>query len=367
MSGTCRTIVLGGGGNFGARIVRALADEPAIELIIAGRRIGQTAPIAGVRQEVLDIAAADFSQRLAALAPQLVIHCVGPFQAQSYTVASAALGAGAHYLDLADARQFVAAFPGALHSAAVRADRVAICGASTLPALSTAVVENLRQGLQEVQSIEIAIAPGQRAPRGHATLAAVFSYLGRPYPIWRRGRWERAWGWMDLRVIPFDCGSRWAACCDVPDLALLPGHFQVTRTVTFHAALEFGMQHLALWSLAALRRLGLPLPVTRWALGLNRWAHLFDSRAGDKGGMWVRIVGRHADGRRLQCTWQLTVPALNGPEIPCFPAILLARRFARGGTARPGAYACIDFLQLADFADEFAKWGITTRTQEASA
>ena len=367
MSGICRTIVLGGGGNFGARIVRALADDPDIELIIAGRRVSQAAHVAGIRQEVLDIAAADFSLRLAALAPHLVIHCVGPFQAQKYTVATAALGAGAHYLDLADARQFVADFPASLHSLAMRAERAAISGASTLPALSAAVVENLQQGLQELQCIEIAIAPGQRAPRGLATLAAVFSYLGRPYAIWRAGRWQRAWGWMDLRVIQLDSGSRLAACCDVPDLALFPAHFQVTRTVTFHAALEFGVQHLALWSLAALRRLGLPLPVTRWAMGLNRWAHLFDSRAGNKGGMWIRVVGRHPDGRSLQRTWQLTVPALNGPEIPCLPAIVLARRFARGAALKPGAYACIGFLQLADFAAEFARWGITTRTEEASA
>jgi len=353
-------------GNFGARIVRALARDPQIELIVAGRRIPPAGNGTGIRREVLDIAAPDFSVRLKALEPRLVIHCVGPFQRQDYSVARASLGAGAHYVDLADGRRFVAEFPDTLASCANKAQRTAICGASTLPGLSSAVVEDLRHGLQELHSIEIAIAPGQLAPRGHATLAAVFSYLGRPFPIWRQGRWERAWGWMDLRRIRLDLGTRFAACCDVPDLALFPSHFRVSQTVTFHAALEFGVQHLALWTLAAVRRAGLPLPVDRWAVGLNRWANLFDPYAGDQGGMWVRVVGR-LDGRRVQRVWQLTAPALNGPEIPCLPAILLARRLARDPLPQPGAWACLGLLRLSDFAAEFARGGITTRTEELPA
>ena len=33
-----RVVVLGGAGNFGARIVRALRGDPAIDLLVAGRR-----------------------------------------------------------------------------------------------------------------------------------------------------------------------------------------------------------------------------------------------------------------------------------------------------------------------------------------
>jgi len=362
----CRTLVIGGSGNFGARIARALRGDPDIELVIAARHAPRDPEIAGIRHERLDIQVEDLGKRLHALSPQLVVHCVGPFQGQDYSVATAALGAGAHYLDLADGRGFVAEFSPALQAQAIAAQRIAICGASTLPALSSAVVEELRSGLQSLESIEIAIAPGQRAPRGgQATLSGVLSYLGRPFPVWRRGRWEQAWGWMDLRKLRLDIGERLAACCDVPDLALFPAYFRVTETVQFHAALEFGVQHVALWSLAALRRAGLPLPVTRWGIGLNRWTGLFDSRAGDKGGMWVRVIGARR-GQRLQRTWQLTAPVLNGPEVPCLPAILLARRFARGQLPEPGAYACIGFVKLAEFAPEFARLRITTRTEEVA-
>ena len=97
-----------------------------------------------------------------------------------------------------------------------------------------------------IERVELAIALGQRAPRGVATQAAVFSYLGRPFPVWRDRQWRTTWGWMDLRHIRFDIGERWAAACDVPDLALFPERYPEVSNVEFHAALEFGIQH-AVW------------------------------------------------------------------------------------------------------------------------
>jgi hypothetical protein len=170
---------------------------------------------------------------------------------------------------------------------------------------------------------------------------------------------------MDLRSIQLDVGKRLAGSCNVPDLELFPSYFRGVRSVSFHAALEFTSQQLVLWSLAALRRFGMPLPVATWAAGLDRWATLYDARAGDKGGMWVRVVGRGGDGRRVQRMWHLTAPVLHGPEIPSIPAVLLARRFARGPRPLPGAHACVGILSLRDFMPEFQRWGITTRSEEA--
>jgi saccharopine dehydrogenase-like NADP-dependent oxidoreductase len=359
-----RVVVLGGTGNFGARIVRALRDDATMELLVASRRRESVSGVARAQAVTLDLADAHFPQHLREMSPGLVVHCVGPFQGQDYRVATAALDAGAHYLDLADGREFVSRFASELHERAVAARRTAITGASTLPALSSAVVEELQQGLSSIECIELIIAPGQRAPRGRATLEAVFSYLGRAFPVWRRGKWVRSWGWMDLRRIRLDIGSRLAAACDVPDLTLFPSRFPGVETVTFHAALEFRTQHLALWGLAALRRMGLPLPATRWAVALNGLAGWFDSVAGEEGGMWVRVVGARGEGGRIRRTWQLTTPALTGPEIPCMPAILLARKFARGERPGSGAFECTGFLRLSDFAPEFSQRSITTRTEE---
>src|ERR1700760_3801921 len=97
-----RIVVLGGTGNFGARIVRALRTDPTIELVVGGRHGASAEGATEVPAVTLDMHAPEFAQTLRALAPQLLIHCVGPFQGQSYRVAEAALAAGAHYLDLAD-------------------------------------------------------------------------------------------------------------------------------------------------------------------------------------------------------------------------------------------------------------------------
>jgi hypothetical protein len=51
---------------------------------------------------------------------------------------------------------------------------------------------------------------------------------------------------------------------------------------------------------------------------------------------------------------------LYGPEIPCFAAVLLARRFARGEALPTGAHACVGLISLAEFEQEFAAWQIQT-------
>src|SRR5882762_5418603 len=202
-----RIIVVGGAGNFSARIVRALRGDPNVELLVAGRRMISVPDAEDVRGVLIDIDEAGFAQALKVLSPGLVIHCVGPFQGQDYRVANAALAAGAHYLDLADGRKFIAEFAASVNAQAVSVGRVAISGASTLPALSSAVVDELRVGMSSLESIEVIIAPGQRAPRGKATLEAVFSYLGRPFLVWRKGQWRRMWGWMDLQEARLDAGG----------------------------------------------------------------------------------------------------------------------------------------------------------------
>jgi hypothetical protein len=169
---------------------------------------------------------------------------------------------------------------------------------------------------------------------------------------------------MDLRTVRFDIGERRAAACDVPDLALFPGRYPELSDARFHAALEFGVQHVGLWLLAALRRIGLPLPVQRVAVRLNRMAAYFDQWGGPWGGMRVSIEGRGDDGVPVRRTWHLTTPAIDGPQIPCMAAILLARRIVRGALAQRGAHPCMGFLSLRDFEPEFARVKIRTRVEE---
>ena len=145
-----RTVVLGGYGNFGARIVRRLAarsKETGIELMAAGRHPEEGHAACGfdasIAQARLDIRDPDFASALKALKPKLVIHCVGPFQGQDYRVAEACLKAECHYLDLADGRAFVTGFRKRFEGEALEWGLVMASGASTLPGLSPAVIDEL--------------------------------------------------------------------------------------------------------------------------------------------------------------------------------------------------------------------------------
>lgn len=360
-TGMMRTLVLGGAGNFGSRIVRALNADPRVHLISAGRSADPVPGAGQVETAVVDINQPQLADQIRSLTPDLVIHCVGPFQDQDYRVAQAALESGAHYMDLADGRNFVTGFSAAMHDTALQRGRTAISGVSTLPALSSAVVDAITADFSALHSVQVVIAPGQLAPRGAATIAAVFSYLGRPIDLWRDGHWQKGWGWMDLRRFDLGFGSRWGALCDVPDLAFLPQRYPELKSASLHAALEIRFQHLVLWGMAALRRSGLPLPVQKWAASLDRLASLFDCLAGQWGGMQVIVEGSSASGAGLRRTWTLKAPAMNGPETPCMAAILLARRMAGGERFPVGAFPCMGFLELSEFEPLFAEQGITTR------
>jgi len=106
--------------------------------------------------------------RLRELAVNTLIHTAGPFQAQKYTVAKAAIEAGCHYIDLADAREFVSGIES-LDSAARERGVTVVSGASSVPALSSAVIDRYLPRFKRLDSIEFGISSGGRAP-GLATV-----------------------------------------------------------------------------------------------------------------------------------------------------------------------------------------------------
>lgn len=362
--------MLGGYGNFGARICRALAGEPSIQLLIGGRDHRRAQALAdelgaNARGVAVDLAAPGFSQTLRGLGVELLIHTAGPFQQQAYGVAQAAASAGAHYIDLSDGRRFVCDFTAAMDANFRAAGLTAICGASTVPALSSAVIDQLRQGWQGIDTIDICIAPAQTAPRGKATLAAVLSYCGEPIQVWDQGRWQARRGWAQPETVHFaQLRPRLGALCDIPDLELFPARYSVGQRVVFRAALEVGLTQRVFAALAGLRAAGVLTRPSRLAGFLNATAPALDFLGTATGGMVVRVQGLDPSGCRVRCAWHITASQDHGPEIPCMAAILLARKLARGDALPVGAHACMGLLQLAEFEPEFARWGMVTETRD---
>ncbi len=342
-------LILGGAGNFGKRIATALARKN-LPVIIAGRNLAKAQALAQTLLQAqaaqLDITG-DWSAALARLHPAVVINTCGPFQSSDYRVAEVCIAKGVHYIDLADGRAFVTGIT-ALDAAAKAAGVAAISGASTVPGLSSAVVEALRGDFATIELMRYSISPGQRAERGLATTQGILSYVGRKLAPWP-GQTRPAYGWQDIYRQDYpELGKRWLANCDIPDLDLLPARYGI-KQIQFSAGLELWPLHLGLWALSWLVRLGVPLNLPRHAAPLLAMSNWFDRFGAADGGMHVLLQGTGHDGQPLQRTWCIIARQGHGPHIPTIPAIILAEQLSRNTLQRPGAMPCCGLVSLEDY------------------
>ncbi len=347
-----RILVLGGYGFFGSRICASLARNPRIHLLIAGRNADKATALAyqvGLRSEnakALDAADPQLADKLRKLEIATLIHTAGPFQKQHYSVAQAAIRAGCNYLDLADGRAFVTGI-GELDAAARAAGVSVVSGVSSLPALSSAVVDRYHEHFSRLDSIHFGISSGAVVP-GIATLLAVLGYCGQSFSALENGAWTPVRGWLDtqLHEFPERVGPRLLGRCDVPDLDLLPARFAGVKTVAFHAGFASEAGHRLVELLARWVRDGKlksALPFARPLATIAKWTESFFS---DRGAMFVTMKGVDTDGAPLELTWNLVARENHGPNIPCGPAIALANKIAAGFVPPRGAMPCMGLLDV---------------------
>jgi saccharopine dehydrogenase-like NADP-dependent oxidoreductase len=360
-------LVLGGYGFFGQRISAALAATASLRVLIGGRDLGRARAAAcamGLPVEhavALNAHGRNLADTLRRLQVRVLIHTAGPFQGQDYSVACAAIDAGCHYIDLADGRQFVANI-GSLSTLAASAGVTVISGASSVPALSSAVVDRYLPGFERLESIRLGISSGARAP-GLATVKGVFTYAGAPIRCWQNGTWVDAHGWLNLcrHRFPRPLGKRWLSSCDIPDLELFPRRYPTVQTVSFQAGFASDLGHLVVWSLAGLAKAGLLTDMGAFARPLHRVSRWMEPIMSDKGGMFVTLEGRGADGAPLQINWNLIAERNHGPHIPCGAAIALARKMASGESLPTGAMPCVGLLTVEEFLSPLRDLSISER------
>ncbi|MDP9839606.1 NAD(P)-dependent dehydrogenase (short-subunit alcohol dehydrogenase family) [Neorhizobium huautlense] len=346
-------LVLGGYGGFGARLSKRLAADGWLVLVAgrneaAARRFADTLPNA--RPVVAD-RNGDLAPILERHRPMLVIDAAGPFQNSDYRVADTCIACGVHYIDLADARSFVGGIAG-LDDKAKAAGIVVVSGASSVPAMSGAVIAELSRDMDEVCAVSMAISASNRATAGASVAAAILSYVGKPVRLWRGKRWRQETGWHAVKRARYKVDgrpgiSRLVALSDVPDHDIVPACVRGRPATVFRAGPEFSFQLLTLWLLSWPVKWGWVRslsPLARWLRPLQR----FSANLGtDRSAMMIDVKGRLADGfvgRR----WTLIAEEGHGPEIPTMAAQLLAGALAEGRVSA-GARSAAGKLSLGDF------------------
>jgi hypothetical protein len=355
-------LVLGGYGAFGTRLVRLLLQAPGLVVHVAGRRHGaaeracSALDAARARPVALDRdSPAALTEFLREQQPAVFVDATGPFHDRDHSVPALVGGHGAHWIDLADSREYVTGIASLDAFARERGVLIA-SGASTFPALSVAVVDRLLDDLDSLESIEIGLSPGLRSPRGRATVLSLLRSCGRPMPGVAGGAAVLRPGWGDLRRhrYPAPVGGRWLSNVDLPDVAVLAERYAGVDDLRVQAGLELSVLHLGL-SFASL---------------LVAAATLLQPFGSAAGAMHVTVRGGR-DGRSIARHWTLVAERGDGPYVPAAPASVLVKRLCgvegHAPLAARGAGPCVGMLDLDELLRELAGRAVrVVRSDEAA-
>lgn len=359
-----KVLILGAYGNFGKHITAALAKDH-IPIIIAGRELQKAEKLRNQLTQIttennIEIAIFDankeLDKQLHILKPTVVINTVGPFQTADYSIAKTCIQHHVHYIDLADARDFVTNIT-CLDSYANENNVLVVSGASTVPGLSSAVLDHYQNKFKTIDSLTYGISLGQKTTRGLATTESILTYLGKPLKPWDDNH-KTCFGWQDLYLQNYpELGKRWMANCDIPDLDLFVNRYNL-KSMRFSAGLESSLLHLGMWIMSYLVRLGLPLHLPKHAKSLLAISHLFDWLGTANGGMHIIIKGTDKEGKPLEIKWFIIAKNGDGPQIPCVPAIIISKKIINNVLQIRGAMPCVGMVTLEEYMQELKGFSI---------
>lgn len=353
-----RVAIIGGYGNFGSHVARSLAGESNITLIIAGRDRHKAQAFAKslasanpAEAAVVDLR--DPAEAVAAMKPDLVINMVGPYHDQPYTLARAAIACGAHYCDIADAREFVAGI-GVLDEAAREAGVAVLAGASSVPTLTAAYLDEAAK-VMTLRRVNYGISAGEQSNHGSGTVAAVLRFVGERFTMLRGGKMKAVTGWSGTHSVTYpELGRRWFGRANIADHALFPQRYPGLTDLTFWAGHGIAFMHFSTIVLAFLRRLRLLPRLDRLASPLAKVSRLFDPLGRGLSGFHMVTEGEDAQGKPVKRRHWIIARHGHGPYIPSTAVIILARMLAAGKSFAPGARPCLDILTLDDYRAGFA-------------
>ena len=308
------------------------------------------------------ILGANFKSLLAELKPFIVVDCTGPFQSTNFDTAKAVFLSGSHMVDIADAREYLINYSEQLNEISVSNGVCGFAGASSTPALSSAVVCHLCENWQRVDGIDICITPGGKNEVGLSVIEAILSYAGKKIPVWKEGNLATTYGWLGSRITTIPgLGRRRVAPVETCDAELLGKRYSVTSQVRFSAGLESGIEQWGLYLLARLRKLGVMKRLTSLA-PLLRLARKFTRlTTSDSGGMQVEIIGLNEHGIPTKTQWTLVAKHDHGPYVPILPAAA-AIRLLLSTPPVSGAFLACEKLPLTPIENEMKNYAIDIKS-----
>ncbi|MBY0580305.1 MAG: saccharopine dehydrogenase NADP-binding domain-containing protein [Rickettsiales bacterium] len=359
-----KVLIIGGYGNFGSRIAAGLV-KANIAIIIAGRdqskaknlqqRLQLLYPQQSIEAAVLDVNDR-LAEQLRILKPRVVVNVAGPFQNCDYTVALACIKENIHYIDLADGRDFVNEIVS-LHSQAIKSDVLVVSGASTVPGLSSAVLEHYKSQFLKIDSLIYGISPGQQTSLGLATVKSILCYVGKPLKRCYNDEKIR-YGWQDLYRQEYPIlGKRWMANCDIPDFDIFSNRYGI-EFLRFSAGVESHIVHLGIWFLSYLVRIGLLINLPKYANFLFNCSKLFQIFGTQNGGMHMLLQGKDLAGKPKELRWFIIAEKGDGPQIPCTPAIILAKKLINETVVEKGAMPCVGLITLEEYLEQLKDFSI---------
>jgi len=301
-----KILILGGYGVFGGRLAELLSDLPQLDILIAGRTLSKAqAKCSALRGKAsftpVELDRVNIADALTQHSPDIVVDATGPFQDYGdapYFVIEACIEAGVHYLDFADAADFVFGV-SAFDDAAKAAGVTVLSGVSSFPVLTAAILRQF-QNHMTVESLTGGIAPSPYAGIGLNVMRAVVSYAGDDVKLTRNGKQSTGKGlaeslrytiappgYLPLKNLHF-------SLVDVPDLQVLPAQNPDMTDIWMGAGPVPEILHKVL-NLLAKARAALPLPSFAPLSPFFYWV-LNKMKFGDhRGGMFIAAKGVDAD------------------------------------------------------------------------
>jgi saccharopine dehydrogenase-like NADP-dependent oxidoreductase len=338
---TGSVLLVGATGYFGSLILQELLQFTDCNVTVAGRNKSGLQTLIDVHSQKhssrLDCCVIDLPDKRsierALEGKDIAICAAGPFQLMPETLPRLCIERRIHYIDLSDDRDFVRRVHDIANANPLES---AVCsGWSTIPALSGALARICSQNMDEITEIHIQIAPGNRAPRSHATVSSLLASLGKQFTVCQNGDWKQVTGWSERKVFQFPqpIGVRPGYLVDVPDHFFFPKIFGA-QTVEFRVGAELDLFNHALSVMAWTCKLGMVKNWCKYERTLQQLMSLTRFMGHDWGGVGVEVRGKK--GKTVKRGRACVLATTNGHHIPAMPTVIMVSHLFSSQEQRKG-------------------------------